>query len=73
MTWREAISAALAAHNENWVYIIGRTEFTDEDLDRELYRFPFTIWTANWIYFDDINTAEEYYVRSVPRNPPRGS
>ena len=68
MTWREAISAARRANNENWIYINAKT-FVECDIPID-EPFEFTMWTANHIYFAD---ALSDGVQSIKRNPPKGN
>lgn len=73
-TWRKEILEALSIYGEAWADIVATT-LTEEELDREFDKgsgitegIPFTLWTANRVYFPAGYDGAECCV-SVPRNP----
>lgn len=68
-TWRDLLSAALQANNENWTYINART-FIDGECDIPVTEpFRFVVWTARFVYVNNAEGGPEP-VRVIPRNPP---
>ena len=68
-TWRDFLSAALQANNENWTYINART-FIDGECDIPVTEpFRFVVWTARFVYVNNAEGGPEP-VRVIPRNPP---
>lgn len=73
-TWRELISDALEAHKERWEDVEANT-LTEAELDVKFDSgyggeegIPFTLWTANRVYFPICYDGAEW-VGSAPRNP----
>jgi len=73
-TWRELIAKEMNNHGESWEDTVDST-LTDEQLDKEFDSGlgepegePFTVWTANRVYFPITRDGAEW-CGSVSRNP----
>ena len=73
-TWREQILVCMCKHGETWADVEACTLDTD-GLERRFYDglgsacgTPFTLWTAQRVYFPATYDGGEW-VASVPRHP----
>lgn len=74
VTWRELIEESMSSRHETWADIESCT-LTDDQLDMKFDNgfggtegVPFTIWTANRVYFPACYDGSEWVV-SVSRHP----